>query len=417
MGVRGIFCNFAGMKYTCEILGNELKVAVARTDARVAYIGATVGSGSRDEQPGRYGLAHFVEHTVFKGTCKRRSAAVSRRMESIGGELNACTSKEDTTLYTCAPAGNAERAIELLADIVANSTFPAPELATEREVVAEEIKSYLDTPSENVYDEYEERIFRGSALAHNILGTEESVRTLTGSDCRDFLDRNYTPDNMTVYVSAPEDAERMMKLVEKHFGHLRFQCRRPEREAPEEVAPFSDVVDDDGYQAHTIYGARTFSRYDERRFALYLLNNYLGGPCMGSRLNAELREKRGLVYSVDSFVSNFSDAGLLSVYIGCDRKNVGKCLRIVRRELDRLIEKRLTDRQLEQIKKQYCGQLLVSTDNRENMAMGMGKSMLYHGRVYDPEHTAERIMAVTAEEVRDVAQLLEAGRCSRLTMM
>lgn len=404
------------MNYATHILPNGLRVAVSHTDARVAYIGVAAGSGSRDEEPGRHGLAHFVEHTLFKGTLRRRSSVISRRMESIGGELNACTSKEDTIIYTSAPAGNAARALELLADIVANSTFPAPELATEHEVVVEEIKSYLDTPSENVYDEYEERIFAGNALAHNILGTPESVRALTPADCRDFLDRNYTPSNMVVYISAPDDPDRMIRLVEKYFGHLHFPMRRLERIEPPMVENFCNVVDNDGFQAHTIYGARTFSRFDDRRFALYLPSNYLGGPCMSSRLNAELREKRGLVYSVDSFVSNFSDAGLFSVYIGCDRKNVEKCLKMTRRELDRLIQDRLSDRILERIKKQYCGQLLVSTDNRENMAMGMGKSMLHHGRIYDPSHTAERIMAVTADEVREVASLLCADRCSRLTI-
>ena len=404
------------MNYATHILPNGLRVAVSHTDARVAYIGVAAGSGSRDEEPQRQGLAHFVEHTLFKGTFRRRSSAISRRMESIGGELNACTSKEDTIIYTSAPAGNADRALELLADIVANSTFPASELETEHEVVVEEIKSYLDTPSENVYDEYEERIFAGSSLAHNILGTPESVRALTTADCRDFLDRNYTPENMVVYISAPDNPDRMIRLVEKYFGHLHFPTRRLERIEPRMAERFSNVVDNDGFQAHTIYGARTFSRFDSRRFALYLLSNYLGGPCMSSRLNAELREKRGLVYSVDSFVSNFSDAGLFSIYIGCDRKNVDKCLRMTRRELDRLMQDRLSDRVLDRIKKQYCGQLLVSTDNRENMAMGMGKSMLHHGRIYDPSHTAERIMAVTADEVREVAVLLSEDRCSRLTI-
>lgn len=404
------------MNYATHILPNGLKVAVSHTDARVSYIGVAVGSGSRDEEPRRHGLAHFVEHTIFKGTLRRRSSAISRRMESIGGELNACTSKEDTIIYTSAPAGNAARALELLADIVANSIFPASELETEHEVVVEEIKSYLDTPSENVYDEYEERIFAGNALAHNILGDPESVRSLTADDCRDFLDRNYTPGNMVVYISGPDAPERMIGLVEKYFGHLHFPVRRLDRIRPEIVPVFSEVVDNDGFQAHTIYGARTFPRYDERRFALYLLSNYLGGPCMSSRLNSELREKRGLVYSVDSFVSNFSDAGLFSIYIGCDRKNVDKCLRLTRRELDRLIQDRMPERTLERIKKQYCGQLLVSTDNRENMAMGMGKSMLHHGRIYDPSHTAERIMAVTAEEVREVAALLSEDCCSRLTI-
>ncbi len=405
------------MNYTTHTLHNGLRVAVCRTNAKVAYIGVVVGSGSRDEMPERHGLAHFVEHTIFKGTWKRRSSAISARMESIGGELNASTSKENTIIYTSSPAGYADRAIELLADIIANSLFPQPEIETEQEVVVEEIKSYLDSPSENVYDEYEERIFKGNSLAHNILGTPESVRSLTGRECRQFLDLNYTPGNMVVYISAPDEPDKLIKRVEKHFGLLNFPFRRPPRIAPATLPPFDEVIDNDGFQAHTIYGTRTFSREDPRRFALYLLNNYIGGPCMSSRLNVELREKRGLVYAVDSFNSMFSDTGLWNVYIGCDKSNVKKCLSIVRRELDRLAQNTMTERTLEKIKTQYCGQLLVSTDNRENMAINMGKSLLFRGAIYDTEHTAERIREVTATQLREVAELLAPSGCSRLTLL
>lgn len=405
------------MNYITHTLHNGLRVAICRTDAKVAYIGVVVGSGSRDESPDRHGLAHFVEHTIFKGTWKRRSSAISDRMESIGGELNACTSKENTIIYTSAPAGYSDRALELLADIIANSLFPAHEIETEHEVVIEEIKSYLDSPSENVYDEYEERIFKGNALAHNILGTPESVRVLNGHECRQFLDLNYTPGNMVVYISAPDDPERLIKRVEKHFGLLNFPYRRPKRIEPEPVATFDEVIDNHGFQAHTIYGTRTFSRDDPRRFALYLLNNHVGGPCMSSLLNRELREKRGLVYAVDSFNSLFSDTGLWTVYIGSDKSNVRKCLRIVRRELDRLAQNAISQRMLDKIKTQYCGQLLVGTDNRENMAINMGKSLLFRGAIYDTSHTAQCIREVTADQLREVAELLSADRCSRLTIL
>lgn len=405
------------MNYVMHTLHNGLRVAISQSDALVSYIGVAVGSGSRDESADRHGLAHFVEHTIFKGTWRRSSAAISSRMESIGGELNACTSKEDTIIYTSAPAGYEDRAIELLADIIANSLFPEQEIATEHEVVIEEIKSYLDSPSENVYDEYEERIFAGNALAHNILGSPESVRALTGRECRQFLDLNYTPGNMVVYISSPVDPDRIVKRVEKHFGLLNFPNRRPDRVVPAAVPHFDEVIDNDGFQAHTIYGARTFSRYDHRRYALYLLNNYIGGPCMSSVLNRELREKRGLVYTVDSFISNFSDVGLMSVYIGCDKANVKKCLKIVRRELDRLSQDSLAPRMLEKIKTQYCGQLLVSSDNRENIAMSMGKSLLHYGEIYDTSYTADRIREVSADELRSVAELLSAENCSRLTLL
>lgn len=405
------------MNHSTFTLHNGLRVAISRSDALVSYIGVAVGSGSRDESADRHGLAHFVEHTIFKGTWRRSSASISSRMESIGGDLNACTSKEDTIIYTSAPAGYEDRALELLADIIANSLFPEQEIATEHEVVVEEIKSYLDSPSENVYDEYEERVFAGNALAHNILGSPESVRALTGRECRQFLDLNYTPGNMVVYIFAPVEPDRIIRRVEKHFGLLNFPDRRPDRTAPELVPHFDEIIDNEGFQAHTIYGARTFNRYDQRRYALYLLNNYLGGPCMSSVLNRELREKRGLVYTVDSFISNFSDAGLWSVYIGCDKSHVGKCLRIVRRELDRLAQSALSPRMLEKIKTQYCGQLLVSSDNCENMAMSMGKSLLHYGEILDTSFTAGRIREVSAEQLRSVAELLSARNCSRLTLL
>ena len=405
------------MEYITHTLHNGLRLAISRSDALVSYIGVAVGSGSRDEAPGHQGLAHFVEHTVFKGTWRRSSAAISARMESIGGDLNACTSKEDTVIYTSAPAGYEDRALELLADIIANSLFPQHEIETEHEVVVEEIKSYLDAPSENVYDEYVERVFAGSALAHNILGSPESVRALTGRECRQFLDLNYTPGNMVVYISAPVDPEKIIRKVEKHFGILNFPDRRPAREVPPVAARFDEVIDNDGFQAHTIYGARTFSRFDQRRYALYLLNNYFGGPCMSSVLNRELREKRGLVYTVDSFISNFSDTGLMSVYIGCDKNNVRKCLSIVRRELDRLAQAPMKPRTLEKIKTQYCGQLLVSADNRENMAMSMGKSLLHYGEILDTRHTAACIREVTSDSLLEVAQFLAPDRCNRLTLL
>lgn len=405
------------MEYITHTLHNGLRVAVSRSDALVSYIGVAVGSGSRDESADHFGLAHFVEHTVFKGTWRRSGAAISSRMESVGGDLNACTSKEDTVIYTSAPAGYEERALELIADIIANSLFPEHEIEIEHEVVVEEIKSYLDSPSDNVYDEYEERIFAGNSLAHNILGSPESVRALSGRECRQFLDLNYTPGNMVVYISAPVDPDKIIRKVEKHFGLLNFPDRRPARVTPEIAGHFDEVIDNNGFQAHTIYGARTFSRYDRRRYALYLLNNYLGGPCMSSVLNRELREKRGLVYTVDSFISNFSDAGLMSVYIGCDKNNVAKCLRIVRRELDRMAQNPMPARTLDKIKTQYCGQLLVSSDNRENMAMSMGKSLLHYGEILDTRHTADCIRQVTADQLLEVAQLLSSDSCSRLTLL
>ncbi len=397
-------------------LSNGLRAVIRQTSGYVSYIGVAIGAGSRDEEPDRHGLAHFVEHTIFKGTSRRRSWHISNRMESIGGELNAYTSKEETMVYTNAPAGYAARAIELLADIIADSRFPAREVEREREVVIEEINSYLDSPAESIYDEFEERIFAGSALAHNILGTPESVRHLRGEDCRAFLDRFYTPQNMVVYAADPGDPDRIARLLERHFGSLHFPDGRTERVAPPPCEGFDDVRRRDGHQAHTIVGFRLFGRNDERRYPLFLLNNYLGGPCMNSRLNQELREKRGLVYTVDSTVALLSDTGLMQVYFGSDQEAAAKCTRIVRREIERLASDTLPERTFRGIVDQYCGQLLVSSDNRENMAMSMAKSIMYYGELHDIRTTTDRLREVTPERLREVAEFLAAQPLCRLTL-
>ncbi len=403
--------------YRIAVLSNGMKVALRHSaDSMVSYIGVAVNAGSRDEGTHLHGLAHFVEHTIFKGTSSRRSWHISNRMESIGGELNAYTSKEETVIYTNAPAGNAERAIELLADIVANSRFPEAELEKEREVVIEEINSYLDSPADSVYDELEELIFAGSGLAHNILGSKESVRSLNSKDCREFLDMWYVPSNMTAYISDPGDPEKLIALMEKHFGQLHFLGRQHDRQAPPPCKGFDEVRDRNGHQAHTILAYRLFGRKDPRRFATFLLNNYLGGPCMNSRLNQELREKRGLVYTVDSSVGLLSDTGLMQIYFGCDPGGSDKCIRIIRKELDRLASTTLSDRAFEAIRTQYCGQLLVSSDHRESTAMSMGKSLLYYDNIHDIRKMTEHIHNVSKEEFRQIAEMLASAPLCRLTI-
>lgn len=397
-------------------LSNGLRAVCHTSMGRVSYIGVAVNAGSRDEDESRQGLAHFVEHTIFKGTARRKSWHISNRMESVGGELNAYTSKEETLIYTNAPAGYAERSIELLSDIIKSSRFPEAELTREREVVIEEINSYLDSPSDSVYDEFEEKIYAGSGLAHNILGTPESVRRLTSEECRGFLDSYYTPGNMVVYMSDPTDPKRLLHLLEKYFGGMCFPTAERNRIAPPMNPIFDEEKNREGHQAHTIVGARTFGRNDPRRFALFLLNNYIGGPCMNSRLNQELRERRGLVYAVDSSVSLMSDAGLMLIYFGSDPRQVGMCRKLITETLDSLTQKRMTERQFNRIKEQYCGQLLVSTDHHESMAMSMGKSLLYHNAVHNPAQMAERVRGVTPEEFRAVAELLAPEKCSRLTL-
>lgn len=401
--------------YMVTALANGMRLVCLDDGGLVSYIGIAVGAGSRDEGP-HEGLAHFVEHTIFKGTGRRRSWQIASRMETVGGELNAYTSKEETLIYTTAPSGFEERAIELLGDIIAESRFPTAEIDRERDVVIEEIKSYLDSPADSVYDEYEERAYAGSPLGHNILGTPASVRQIGGGDCRAFLDNCYTPANMVMYCVGPVDCARIAKYAERYLGALHHECRRPVRVEPATVGPFDEALDRGGIQANTIMGARMFGRRDPRRFALFLLNNYLGGPCMNSRLNRELRDNRGLVYTVDSSVALFSDTGQIMIYFGSDKSTVAKCRRLVWHELDRLVQNRMPDATLERIKRQYCGQLMVSSDHKESRSMALAKSLLYYDEVHDINWTAERMRAVTADDVREVAELLDPSRFSTLTI-
>lgn len=403
--------------YRVFTLSNGLRVVCWHVKGLVSYIGAVVNAGSRDESDSCHGLAHFVEHTVFKGTARRRGWQISSRMEVVGGELNAYTSKEETMVYTNAPAGYEERAVELLSDIIMSSGFPEVELEKEKEVVVEEIKSYLDSPADSVYDEFEELAYAGSGLSHNILGTPESVKRLSGSDCRGFLDRFYTPHNMVVYCCSPLPPEKLCRLVERYFSNMHFPACRHDRIAPPAMCRFDLKRDRGNHQANTIVGARVFGRNDSRRYALFLLNNYLGGPCMNSRLNRELREKRGYVYTVDSNVSLMSDSGLMLIYFGSDPASVGKCRKIINAELDRMAQSPLSASVFEKMKRQYCGQLLVSSDHRENRAMSLGKSILYYNEIHDISTAAERIMDVRAEDVREVAELLSPSNCSCLTLI
>ena len=402
----------------CSIteLSNGLRVVCRQREGLVSYIGIVVNAGSRNEDEEHDGLAHFVEHTIFKGTDKRRAWQISSRMETIGGELNAYTSKEETLVYTNAPVGHEERAVELLADLVRNSNFPAAEINKEREVIVEEIYSYLDSPSERIYDEFEELAYKGSRLSHNILGSPESVRNINGKECRNFLDRFYVAGNMVIYCVTPLSDKEMIRKVEKYFGDMRRESDSFLKQAPPRMVPFDERKDLGNHQANTIMGVRTFGRADERRFPLFLLNNYLAGPCLNSKLNRELREKRGYVYAVDGNVSLLSDTGLLIIYFACDPSNISKCRKLIGKEIDLLCGDTLSASSFERIKRQYCGQLLASSDHIENRAMSLGKSVMYFNAVHDISTTAERIMAVSAAQMREVAELIFSNGVSTLTL-
>ena len=396
-------------------LPNGLRLVHVHTANQVAWCGLAINAGSRDEREGHYGLAHFVEHTIFKGTTHRRAWHILNRMERVGGELNAYTTKEGTMIYSVFPHQHLPRAIDLLADLVQWSVFPQEELDRERDVVLEEAASYRDTPSDAVYDDFEDLMFAGSELGHNILGRKEDLERLTREDCMGYLKNLYVPDNMAFFSVGPERPERVFRLAEKCFEPMSHAMAPRHRSTPQHVEPFKKVIKIGTHQAHTIVGARVPDMKHPLRYALMLLNNILGGPGMNSLLNVELRERRGYVYTVESTLSMLSDCGWMEIYLGCDPDDVRSSLRVIEHITSRLGQDLMTERRLEAYKKQYCGQMVVAADSTEFIAMRAGRGILYHGNVATIDDTIAHIMAVTPEQIAQAAAFLKADRLSSLT--
>ncbi len=387
-------------------LRNGMGFAAIQAPGAVEYFGITLKAGSRDEAPDLHGLAHFVEHTVFKGTAHRRACHINGRMEAVGGDLNAFTTKEETAIYTVFPRGNLARAIELVADLATNSLFPERELEKEREVVADEINSYLDTPSEAVFDDFEDRFFRGSQLGHNILGPADNLQRFTSDACRQWLAGCYTAPRTVAFYLGPANPAKVAALVERHFEAYPAAGAPVDRVAPEPQPVFSELKEIDSHQSHTIIGAAIPSVYSDERFAIGLVSNILGGPGMNSRLNVALRERRGLVYSVEASANLMTDCGLFAVYYGCDPADNAKCRELVMAELARTAREPMTPRALRAAKKQYLGQLQVSGDSSEQTILSAARSMLYFSSVATPEQQAARIEALTADDLLAAARFL-----------
>ncbi|UKK50885.1 insulinase family protein [Prevotella sp. E13-17] len=399
-------------KYNTFTLDNGMRVIHLPSDSQVVYCGIAVKAGTRHERSGEEGLAHFCEHLTFKGTQKMSAVQIINAIEGLGGEMNAFTNKEDTVFYCAIQAKHAKKAIGVLCDIVFGSTYPQTEVEKEREVVCDEIDSYEDTPAELIYDEFENILFEGHPLGHNILGTSEQVRQYTSEDAQRFTSRYYRPDNCVFFLSGNIDrktiAASLNKMVEKKD--------RPELQKEQDVAALANERTEERlfirqrgtHQAHVMLGTRAFAGSDPRRWALYLLNNILGGPGLNSRLNIALRERNGLVYSVDSSMVSYSDTGMWSVYFGCDPADVKRCLRLVRRELDKLMQKPLSPTQLAAAKRQLQGQLAIASDSREQFALDFAKNYLHTGKERDLSDIMRHIDTLSSSDLQDVAQLLFA---------
>ena len=384
--------------------------------AKSCSMGVWVGSGSCYESDDTAGISHFIEHMVFKGSALYSSEDIASISDRMGGELNAYTTKEGTALYSVFPEPYLKRAMELIADLVMHSVFPEAEIEREKDVVLEEVASYRDTPSEAVFDDFEDLIFgSGSSMGHNILGTEDHISAMGSTDCARYLKEQYVPENMSFFYMGPADAGKVFREAEKQFGAMHHRLCRPARVTPAILPAEHKVVDFGLHQSHTIVGARVPGMYDDSRFALALLNNLLAGPGMNSLLNVLMRERRGLVYTVESSIASFTDCGLLEIYFGCEQNKVKKSLDIIGKTIDQLAQSPLSTSRLEAAKRQYCGQLLVASQSVESTALGAGKSVLYWNQVPNVDRTVERIKAVTAEQVRQAAELIIPSHVSILT--
>ncbi len=381
-------------------------LALTVPSAPVEYCGVLVNTGSRDETREEEGLAHFIEHTVFKGTSSHKASYISSRLEEVGGELNAYTTKEETVIYSIIPHGYLSRAVNLIAEIITDSQFPESEINKEREVIREEILSYRDTPSESIYDDFDEIIFKGSALAHNILGTEESVNRFTSNICREHLKQFYTASNMLFFYMGAASPDKLFRLVETTFSGLPLHEAPLHRILPAVPSPKKEIIETDTHQSHTVIGTRIPGMFSPDRHVYALLNNILAGPGMNSLLNVALREKRGLVYSVESSTSMYTDSGALTIYFGCDPSDSEKCHKLVDGVLHKMADKLLSPVKLRKGKCQYLGQLVVARENREQVILSGARSAFYYGDIPSRRQAEEWINAITAEELRMAAESL-----------
>ena len=384
-------------------LENGLQCAFQAQRSSVAHVVVAVRAGARDELDHQQGLAHFLEHNLFKGTSKRKAYHILSRLDDVGGELNAYTTKEETIIHASFLKTDFRRALELLYDVLANSTFPEKELEKEKEVIKDEISSYKDAPGESIFDDFEDHIFRGDPLGRNILGTPESVDGLSRADILEFQSRTYTADRIKLAVVGPFGSERVERTVAELFAGCQFAHSNWENTFKGEGQPGRVVENLAQFQDHYMMGWRTCGIHGHDRRSLSLLNNILGGPAMNSRLGLNIREKHGIAYNIESYLNLYSDVGMMGIYLGCDPQQTEKAAALVAREVAKLRETKLGTLQMSKAKKQFLGQMAMSEDNGLNSAVGAARALLHFGRVNDFETVASKIQAITAQQLQDVA--------------
>ncbi len=410
-------------EYQYFLTSSGLRIIYLHTDSNVEYCGVDVAVGSRNEVPENHGMAHFIEHTLFKGTKSHKANFISNCMEQVGGELNAYTTKDETVIYSTFPKGNANRAISLIADLVINSVFPQEQLDRERYVVLDEIDSYRDTPSEAIYDDFEEYLFENTPMAHNILGSRATIETFDSEKCREFMNKYYTAANMVFFYMGPTTAKKILYLVEKHFAEISKEYVNGYKYnlgLPVSANKFIKTCHIDSHQAHTVIGTSLPGANSKLRYPIALLTNILGGPGMNARLNTVLREQKGLVYTIEASTSFFNDCGEFTIYFGCDTEDVDKCKKLIFREIEKYANTALTKTQLDKARKQYLGQLIVAGENKEQLALSTAHEYLYNVMINhnNPAPVSSHLYemnAITPNDILEAAQLIKSEHLSVLT--
>lgn len=402
--------------YQIHTFNNGIRLIHKYTPAYVAHFGIIINTGSRDETAKQSGLAHFIEHTIFKGTTNRKAFHILNYLESVGGELNAFTSKEDTFIYSAFVHKHYSRAIDIICDIVFNSVFPEKEIEKEKDIVIDEINSYKDNPSDLIFDEFENLVFDGHPLGRNILGSPELIRKFTRDDILQFIKKNYVSEEMVFCSVGNIDFAKLVKILEKYIEAVPRQKKRKTKKIPIKYKPVQITNELDIHQTHCVIGTQAYNNFDEKRAPLILLNNILGGPGMNSMLNLAIREKYGFCYSIESNFTHYNDTGIFYIYFGTDNSFLEKTLMLVHKQMQQLRDRKISNLQLHRAKQQLIGQMAIMQDSNSTELLAIGKTYVVYNKIDTIEDINKRIEAITAEELFEVAnEVLKPSTYSMLT--
>ena len=405
------------MEFYTHTLPNGIRIIHSQVNSsRVSHIGLFINAGSRDEEADEQGMAHFIEHTIFKGTKKRKAYHILNRLDSVGGDLNAYTTKEYTCIYASFLDEHYQRALDLITDISFFSTFPEKELTREKEVIVDEINSYLDSPGELIFDEFEEQVYTGHSIGRNILGTIEHVKGFKKKSVQDFVRKHYTTNRIVFSSVSSLPFSKVKRMAERYLGDIPATESEPVRKAYDLYTPTQATTERDGYQAHYMIGNVTYGSNDDRRRGMVLLNNVLGGPAMNSRLNLGIREKYGFTYNIESNYTPYSDTGLFSLYLGTDPSYLKRSIKLALKEMQKLRTTKLGTTQMHNARQQLIGQIALSSENRANTMLSLGRSLLLYNKVDSLDDIYAAIMAINSSEVLEIAnEVFDEKQMSSLT--